>query len=891
MKKFFSFLIAGAILVGGGLATGCSDNETDPTAPRFSVKTAAVDMNSVTLNVNQANLEEIAYLVFPAAEAPAEAPLDAVIFVDGAKVAPADILYIDGLLPETGYVIYLAASTPGNEYFEKVLKVEATTTALEGDAPISVLGVSYDGYKMLFRLPADVKERGNVLRYSTTDLCNYMQQKMGWFPQSDADLLSFNAGQIFGAEGETSKVVEINNDNIYLKDENGEYILDEYSGKPMMLHYPVTPGEPVLFMAGEFTHTEDEWTLEYYGDWFTPLFDYNAYWGGGDDWAWAPKAITPIDNSLVMDEDQYWTGYFSRNVFKVKSPEPLDLKLNLEVTDVTALDAKIRITPDEGIYQYSVYIIDDETYQTTILPMLGNDASLMQWFITSYTGYLAGSGVYEGNFEVSLREQYYSDAETTYHVFATGVSDETLGKQCFETATFTTKPKTHPAPVVVVTPIDAPEGEVASPFEVWFNVKCTSKNAVRGYYAANYIDPWVKENNNYTPNSSLIPMGNRLQSGEIEMINSDEGMDVMFTTLEGMTTRLGVMLYNDEETPNDVDSEETTAVADATAGYLPDAARVESTLFDDLVGEWTMTASAVDYDWYSGAWAAEPHTVTTTVTISNGVTYPETLSDEVYAANEGMSKEEVDALFDAFKADADAYNARLRGQNRLLCLGFNSEGEQTQPLSAFEAFYAPNYSCFDNATLLHDFGPKWYLEIAEGDKVSAPFNSVRFAPMNQASTYYAAYMAAISLDDEGYMVNYDENGNAVATMYFPVEATPEKITVKAMTVENDDSEYYPNVCYYGWSGTSIMGPKYISELTLVPAEDAVATVAPAAVTAKNFVAAQKVLAGKKLALQQKSRTSFLNAKHYKRAEYKVIRTEELKANFIKRMEARRAARK
>ena len=113
-----------------------------------------------------------------------------------------------------------------------------------------------------------------------------------------------------------------------------------------------------------------------------------------------------------------------------------------------------------------------------------------------------------------------------------------------------------------------------------------------------------------------------------------------------------------------------------------------------------------------------------------------------------MTKEEVDALYDEFKMEAEAFNARVRGQNRLLCLGFgydtdDADTPQFPSITPYELFCNPEYSSYDVASLFYDFGPKWYLQIAEDGSVTAPFNSNRMYPL-QAWTDNIYYLAAFN---------------------------------------------------------------------------------------------------------------------------------------------------
>ena len=75
-----------------------------------------------------------------------------------------------------------------------------------------------------------------------------------------------------------------------------------------------------------------------------------------------------------------------------------------------------------------------------------------------------------------------------------GINDNTGSKQAFaKLEGFTLPEPTKPAPEVTVTGIDAPEGHEESPYEVWFNIKCTTGDAVTAKYAANYEREWEVE--------------------------------------------------------------------------------------------------------------------------------------------------------------------------------------------------------------------------------------------------------------------------------------------------------------------------------------------------------------------------------------------------------------
>ena len=145
--------------------------------------------------------------------------------------------------------------------------------------------------------------------------------------------------------------------------------------------------------------------------------------------------------------------------------------------------------------------------------------------------------------------------------------------------------------------------------------------------------------------------------------NSAEGYNVMFSTRPDANTYLGVITYNDEGTGNDPD-EDGSAIGKKRSMPVPDKEPVDSKYFESLLGEWTLSAE------YEGGEAP----MTCKVEIVSGLTCPESLSQEVidyYLNNTNYSKEQVEKLYEGFKKQLKLYNERLRGQNRLLCLGLD----------------------------------------------------------------------------------------------------------------------------------------------------------------------------------------------------------------------------
>ena len=206
---------------------------------------------------------------------------------------------------------------------------------------------------------------------------------------------------------------------------------------------------------------------------------------------------------------------------------------------------------------------------------------------------------------------------------------------------------------------------------------------------------------------------------------------------------------------------------------------MESDLFDELPGDWTMTAEVSQYDYYNGEFTSLG-SMATKVTVYDGINdYPETLPENVYELYPDMSKDEVDALYKEFKLEAEAFNAKVRGQNRLLCLGFGYEEDSPYPL----------------------------------------FSAVTMSPLT-AWTYNGAYYLAGNNPDAGYLtVNYEYDGSYAVPVdaAFPVEVSAggETVSVNPLMLIPEGYEeaqpFYPNAVMESTYGASIGGYRIDSE--------------------------------------------------------------------------------
>ena len=772
------------LLVGIGL-TGCSDDktetDTDPTTnPSLEVRLVETQYSTAKLEVTAANLSEIAYLATPKADAK-ETPTATIVFATGVKSAIQDgvsTLTVNKLNPDTEYIIYVAATTANEEFFEKVLEVTAKTESF-GDNAYDVFDVDYKSFSMNVKFqPTDPE---NVIKYQLIDMLTYNYQSM--MGNTDADMMNL-FDEVYGNYIKENTVFVFNEENSIIRDENGEPVVDEEGGT-MTRWNPMVPGQLNYVLLGEFAYGEHPWGFGQ--GYYNPLWDRDGWLEatGGNGGGILMGAGTRADD---VEQGDFWTGYYQKIEVTNKKPENLgEIKINTD--GLKPNGGLLNFELCDGISYLCFGVFEEHDMEIIKPSMLKDDLSNMQWALTSYNGpYIFNAQHYEipkgqTKFSFNLSEYFWEFTPgMKYYVYAVGINDQSGSKQAFaKLEGFTLPEPTKPAPEVTVTGIEAPEGHEKSPYEVWFNIKCTTGDAVTAKYAANYEREWETELNAGKTNTDLIENGNGFSAEEIEKINSAEGYDVMFPTRPDANTYLGVIAYNDEGTGNDPD-EDGSAIGKKRSMPVPDKEPVNSEYFTSLLGEWTLSAE------YEGGEAP----MTCKVEIVSELTCPENLSQEVidyYLANTNYTEEQVKELYEGFKKQLKLYNERLRGQNRLLCLGLDMDRPKyensTNYLAGWKTPYdlfiatTDEYNGYDTESLFFDFGPKWYLEVKSDGSVVAPFDVTNLPPLtfwNQGAEYYFIGISKM----------------AITQGEFPVTISSDNSTITVEGYEYQGDTYYPN---------------------------------------------------------------------------------------------------
>ena len=464
MRNIISrFPLIAMIAVIMGMTAGCTDPQNNEGGSNtFKVELKEVGAGYVDLNVTASAGFEAAYSIGTSQR---KISNPSILFASGKKikVVPGETLRISADIQEnTAYYLYIAAKLDAETYSE-IFEIQFTTGEFEFTNMLTVVGVDYDGYKMNIKVPKSVKEEEFAIRYNQSDLMmyNYMTKHKG---VDDYFTLLYNASE-FTLEDKVLEYSEEFNWESAGADVNEDGVIDD---NDIMIRWnPISPGEPVVFVAGEFGwmqipddfNSEDNYEVNgftYPAGWkpgyYLPCLDSEAYWAYIDG-SKAPqtRGMNIIDADVRTDIDHLWTGAFERKIFRVRIPEEMEPKVNISVENIGPVNATVIFDPEDGVSQFAYAILDEDSYEMMV-DLCDGKEEYLQWAISSFYGYYSfGTGVSAGYTEIVLEDFFVNvPAETKIYVLATAMGgDEDVNvasKQSFSRYEFSTTAKTMGTP-------------------------------------------------------------------------------------------------------------------------------------------------------------------------------------------------------------------------------------------------------------------------------------------------------------------------------------------------------------------------------------------------------------------------------------------------------------
>lgn len=765
MKKY-SFLFLAMMSV---FFCGCSDDDnskdvgggTTTEGPSVEISSingdegSAVYATSATFNLKANGVESYAYQVAEGEKK--DSPAGEVIYAgatgeDGSGINALkdgdNSVTIYGLEGNKTYTVFFAFKAD-KEY---ILKSQVITTPAY-TRRITVIDTKPYSIKVHVEVPENTYYK---FSFGRRDM--YQAQK-DQFGMTDGDYVSY--GEFYKGP-KTINLVD------------GEYWEENPDGDDVPIQ--VLPGYPNVILVAE---CDEEGNV---------LCEYDFGDGGGGLLKSTRSVTPPLEDGyteVCSDEGATFNGIYAKQ-YVYGGSTLIESKISVETLKITERSATFAIVPDESVVKYTVNAMSQEDYDYYVT--LCGERGMPTYMLT-------GSDMYTDPLEMSTHPDYLPfEKGKKYKLIVVGTYSEDYSVQSIQTVDFTPLESTKPEAKLEITPKEDPDH---SPWMVWFNIKAPGKDCSYIKYLMNYMKEWTPMLNSGTSKEVLMQSyGQYVKEADIiDAINSDAGYDISFTSWENTESMMLVASFN---------SDEKMAVYEGTSSSLPeqDKARVESSLFDDLKGDWTATYHAKWSD-YTGEYdkdvsfkvtlAGEPAQGPSS--FNSGKDYDalfdyfkesaiKTGQNESDAAAYARTK--VAELFEDYKSEATRYAGKYRGQNRLVGLGFDMAHEYK---SSWDLFCFLDYSAYDTEELFFDYGPKLFFEISKDtngkDKMELVTDESRIAPVS-AWQMYDIYLRGYNSADY----------NNAPTGSFPVTVSEDKNTITIGGIEADGTMCYPSPVYY-----------------------------------------------------------------------------------------------
>lgn len=410
--------------------------------------------------------------------------------------------------------------------------------------------------------------------------------------------------------------------------------------------------------------------------------------------------------------------------------------LTTELTDITATSVNIKTTPDSSVASYYI-LVRDKAWSDGIVEGYGE--SMLATLVKYPT---AGSWVLTG-----ANEAVWGDLmpETEYICHVLVVDNK--GAEALSLIPFTTSEATSTPPTVEAS---LTLGTSDSHEALYLNLYSEQAHTVRvAFNTLADVDELRSANNTDAQIANNTLYSIQLSAEQVAAIKST-GLSLKQEDLFPGVEYVAIVSVKNAE------QKETIKVVANTTTAKPVPARVESALFTSLLGEWEVSYPLVQFN------SIEVNITNAKVTIAAGA------DDET----------------------ADYY----RSHNRLVVQGwpFNVEADGTHaPIPYYSpadlkesAAYWRNFP----ALALRDYGPKIFLEIAEGDVITVP---------SSRSEYFYNW----GIDGTFYFYGADLENEFTAPASFPVTLSEDGNTL-TIGVCNSGAEfgygnYRPSVFRYG----------------------------------------------------------------------------------------------
>lgn len=370
--------------------------------------------------------------------------------------------------------------------------------------------------------------------------------------------------------------------------------------------------------------------------------------------------------AVSCDSSKNITGNIFTKEFKTLRKPVSEAGITTQLLEIGSTSVTIMTEPDDSVVEYYVYVRDQAWadgiiagYGESMLMTLVKNPSAGSWHLSD-DNYDTWGGL---------------TPETNYYCHILAIDDK--GAESFALIPFTTTAKQLAAPTLEMSVTE----DANSPHNtLYLNLRSDSAASAKVVFRAT-ADVHAKRMEDYDDQYIVNNFGTDIGQVDLDAINNT-GLSIKMENLwPEVEYTVMVSVKNAEHT-------ETFETTTYTTPKQAAATRVESELFTSLLGEWQMTYTLIQENGITA-------TVSDVVTIAQGV-------------------------------DAKT-NADYRDQNRLVVLGlpFNVSAQGVysalpvySPADLLDAL--PNYYSKGQNLIYRDYGPKFFLEIGQGDVITVP---------------------------------------------------------------------------------------------------------------------------------------------------------------------------
>ena len=352
-----------------------------------------------------------------------------------------------------------------------------------------------------------------------------------------------------------------------------------------------------------------------------------------------------------------------------------------------------------------------------------------------------------------------------------------------------------------------------NPYQIGFNIKAPNADCAGFKYIINYTKEWYPVFKQLEESgmegtkveekiaTMMSSFGQPVNDPEIlGKINSSEGCDLYFTSMDDIESWLILESYNsDEKTKLFYDGSDYRV---KSAPLKPEEP-VNSELFSKLQGTWNATITKPGE-------GNKP--LTMPVTIAAGPEKIASLPEDVkthlvtyYMDKKHYTREAAEKLvldyFAQYQERTAYYTQKYKNMNCLVGTGFSYSPVYAPFASPWDLFQSTSYSSYDTDEMFRDYGPKLFFQIGK-DEEGKDKVTVISTMIDPTTGYYSRYIDPMS--DWQYTLNlYAYDANLATSFYmadFPVELSDDMNT---MTIKPVVHSKCCNSIFSRWN--SVMG--------------------------------------------------------------------------------------